>query len=156
MRTTTWQNNQDLSKKLYAELCDMKGLHPFGGEQRCRYCKTRRRFVDKKQGDYSFAIMCTYCRKVISPMTETLFAHTKIHLSVWMKAMYILKFRQPDIMVKDLSAALNVSLPTARTIRRKVMKLRKNAFEIRLLQRVDELISQNYTFIFNEHPMREG
>jgi len=38
-RSDTWKNNQMISKKMYEELCDMKGIHPYGGEQRCPTCK---------------------------------------------------------------------------------------------------------------------
>ena len=140
---------------MYEEFCDMKGIHPFGGEQRCPYCKTRRRFIDKKQGDYSFSIKCTACRRVISPLASSIFGHTKIHLSVWLKAMYILKVREPEIMVKDLAAALNVRTATARSIKRKVGSLRKDAFELRVLARLQPMVEENYTFIFNEHSLQK-
>ena len=154
-RSTTWLNNQNISFKMYEEFCDMKGMYPYGGEQRCPFCKTKRRFVAKKQGDYSFAIMCRKCSRVISPLNDSVFAHTKIHLSVWLKAMYILKVRQPDILLKHLATALNVSLVTVRSMKRKILALRKNSFELRFLKRLEPLIEENYTFIFNENPKQK-
>lgn len=151
-RTTTWLNNQMISIKIYEELCDMKGIYPHGGIQRCPKCKTKQQFTKKNQGNYSFAIKCPNCRSVLSPLSTTLFAHTKIHLSVWLKAMYILKIRQPDMLMKDLAVALHVSLSTVRSIKKRVLKLRKNATELRLLNRLEPLIVENYSFIFNENP----
>ena len=142
--------------KMYEEFCDMRGLSPHGGEHRCPFCKTRRRFVEKKQGDYAFAIMCSSCRRVISPLSDTIFGHTKIHLSVWLKAMYILKVRQPDILLKDLAVLLHVSLPTVRSMKRKVTGLRKNSFELRVMVRLESLIVTNFTFIFNENPKQKA
>lgn len=151
-RSDTWKNNQMISKKMYEELCDMKGIHPYGGEQRCPTCKKRTRWRDKQQGLYSFAINCTACKTTISPLSTTIFGHTKTHLSVWLKAMYILKIKEPSIMVKDLAATLNVSLDTARSMRVKIGALRKNAFELRVLQRLQPLLEENFYYIFSENP----
>jgi len=43
-------------------------------------------------------------------------------------------------MVKDLAATLNVSLDTARGMRVKIAALRNNAFELRVLQRLQPLL----------------
>jgi cell division ATPase FtsA len=69
--------------------------------------------------------------------------------------MYILKVREPEIMVKDLAAALNVRTATARSIKRKVGSLRKDAFELRVLARLQPMVEENYTFIFNEHSLQK-
>ena len=134
----------------------MRGMHPYGGEQRCPFCKTRRKFIDKKQGTYSFSIMCVTCRRVISPLTDTIFGHTKMHLSVWLKAMYILKVRQPDILQKDLAASLNVRLATARSMKRKVLGLRENAFELLFMKRMEAMVAENFYYIFNESVLQTG
>jgi len=151
-RSDTWINNQLLSKKMYEELCDMKGIHPYGGEQRCPTCKKRTRWRDKQQGLYSFAVNCVACKTTISPLSTTIFGHTKTHLSVWFKAAYILKVKEPTIMVKDLAATLNVSLDTARNMRVKITALRKNAFELRALERLVPMLKEHFYFIFNENP----
>ena len=141
-----------ISKKMYEELCDMKGINPYGGEQRCPTCKKRTRWRDKQQGLYAFAINCTACKTTISPLSATIFGHTKTHLAVWFKAMYILNIKEPSIMVKDLAAILNVSLDTARSMRVKIGALRKNAFELRVLQRLQPLLEENFYYIFSENP----
>ena len=82
----------------------------------------------------------------------TIFGHTKTHLAVWFKAMYILKIKEPSIMVKDLAVTLNVSLDTARSMRVKIATLRKNAFEIRALNRLQPMVEQNFYYIFSENP----
>jgi len=155
-RSETWKNNQVISKKIYEELCDMKGLHPYGGNQRCPTCKKRTKWRDKQQGVYGFAINCNTCKTTISPISTTIFGHTKTHLSVWLKAMYILKIKEPAIMVKDLAATLNVSLDTARGMRVKTLALRKNAFELRALERVLPLLQENFYFIFSENPKQKS
>lgn len=57
-------------------------------------------------------------------------------------------------MVKDLAATLNVSLDTARSMRVKILALRKDAFELRALERLSPMLKDNYYFIFSEHPKR--
>ena len=82
----------------------------------------------------------------------TNFGHTKTHLAVWLKTMYILKIKEPSIMVKVLAVTLNVSLDTVRSIRVKIATLRKNAFEIRALNRLQPMVEENFYYIFNETP----
>lgn len=79
-----------------------------------------------------------------------------MHLSVWIKAMYILKVRQPDIMMKDLAAALNVRLGTARSVKKKINGLRKDAFELRFGKRMEPMVIENFYFIFNENVQKKA
>jgi len=55
-------------------------------------------------------------------------------------------------MVKGLAATLNVSLDTARGMRVKIAALRNNAFELRVLQRLQPLLEENFYYIFSENP----
>lgn len=132
----------------------MKGIHPYGGMMRCPHCKTRRQFIDKKQGQYAFAVQCKICNRVISPLSDTIFRQTNIHLSAWLKAMLILKIRQPDILMKDLAVTLNVTLSTTRGIKRKIMSLKDSSLEYRLFKTMEPLISENFTFIFSENAQK--
>lgn len=64
--------------------------------------------------------------------------------------MYILKVRQPDILIKDLAAALGVQVGTARSLKRKVSGLPKNALELRFFKRMEKMVAENFYFIFND------
>jgi hypothetical protein len=130
----------------------MQGLHPFKGKMRCPDCKKATNFCNKNQGVYAYAIVCSVCRKTISPVNSTIFRQTNIFLSVWLKGIYIVREVNDNTKVKDLQAALGVAAGTARNIKAKAERLKPKSIEMRLMESMRAVIKDNFYIIYAEKP----
>ena len=68
-------------------------------------------------------LQCKHCRHQTSLTAGTLFAHSKLPLSTWLLAMYLLTQQKNGISALELKRHLGVSYPTAWSIKHKLLQV---------------------------------
>ncbi|WP_295455800.1 IS1595 family transposase [uncultured Thiodictyon sp.] len=67
-------------------------------------------------------LQCKHCRHQTSVTAGTIFAYTKLPLTVWFLAMYLLTQQKNGISALELKRQLGVSYPTAWSIKHKLLQ----------------------------------
>jgi transposase-like protein len=93
------------------------------------YCEIRTRTL----------FQCKHCRHQASVTSGTLFAHTKLALTIWFLAMYLLTQQKNGISALELMRHLGVSYNTAWKIKHKLMQAMKERDGQRPLRGVIQL-----------------
>ncbi len=68
-------------------------------------------------------LQCKHCRHQTSLTAETIFAYTKLPLTIWFLALYLLTQQKNGISALELKRQLGVSYPTAWSIKQKLMQV---------------------------------
>ncbi len=66
---------------------------------------------------------CNRCHHQASVTSATIFAHTKLPLTTWFLAMYLLTQQKNGISALELKRHLGVSYPTAWSLKHKLMQV---------------------------------
>lgn len=111
-------------------------LQQYGTEARCREALARwrwpRGFVCPECGHRGHCVVgprklyqCNHCHHQSSLTADTIFAHTKLPLTTWFLAMYLLTGQKNGISALELKRHLGVSYPTAWSLKHKLMQVMK-------------------------------
>ena len=125
-------------------------LHQYGTEERCREALVRWRwpggFVCPECGHRGYCVVgprkhyqCNRCHQQTSLTSGTIFAHTKLPLTTWFVAMYLLTGQKNGISALELKRHLGVSYPTAWSLKHKLMQVMKERDDLRPLNGVIQL-----------------
>ena len=113
----------------------MAYLHQFGTESQCRKalyrsrwpkgfrcpcCQHRRHSRFRREGQWYY--QCSACRHQSTLLSGTLFEATKLPLSVWFLAIYLLTSSKTNLSALQLKRHLDVSYRTAWRLKHKVME----------------------------------
>ncbi len=87
---------------------------------RCPACHGRRRSRFRREGRVYY--QCRGCRHQTTLTSGTLFAHTKLPLTTWMLALYLLTSTKTNLSALELKRHLGVNYKAAWRIKHKVMQ----------------------------------
>jgi len=125
-------------------------LRQFGTEEQCAAAVFRwrwpRGFVCPQCGHAKHCALrsrelyqCNHCHHQASLTSDTIFANTKLPLTIWFLAMYFLTQQKNGISALELKRHLGVSYPTAWSLKHKLMQVMKETDDRRPLNGVVQL-----------------
>lgn len=126
----------DLEDLVYWDLEDMLGLvviydnydNALMDCPKCN-CRTKRRYTSER------TIQCSGCNAHISPISYTIFKNSKLPLPIWIKAIWLLKIKQPDISITQLCQTLMCSNKSAINLRKRIAPLNSESLEYKLMMK---------------------
>lgn len=153
-RSENWYKNQKLSKQFFDEYCKIFFIG-IDNKIHCHVCQKETEHREKTQGLYGFAYACRNCKTATSPLAGSVFGGLKTHLSVYLKMMYLVRVKDPEISQKDLYIELNLDAVSSRKMRRKVEAISEKSQDYEFFLSVLSKIKRNLGIIRSEKPAKK-
>ncbi len=137
-----WMFEWQIGELLY-DLCELLEIPTIKGT--CKRCGENATF-HTKDGSW-WAFYCNSCRKSTSPLSYTIFKDSKLYLAVWLKGIFILRIKDPEISDRQFAEELGITAKSAHYLKYKIWDLKKDSPEYLLMEKNVEQIKIDYDLI---------
>lgn len=113
--------------EIFWDLVELQGEF---GNKTCPRCLHYGTFELK---DHHMAMRCKKCQKTYSPTANTIFNNSKLYLPIWLKAIYLILIKKPEIKLSELCKEIDCTNVTACNMRKKITTLTAESIEYKLM-----------------------